>query len=34
MVESGASWQEIADEIGRPEGGVKHRWIMLQRQEG
>lgn len=34
LVENGASWEEIADEFGRPEGGIKHRWLALQRMRG
>ncbi len=32
LVENGASWDEIADEFGRPEGGIKHRWRAIQRR--
>jgi IS30 family transposase len=31
LKEAGASWEEIADELGRPIGGIKHRWIALSR---
>ncbi len=33
LKEGGATWQEIADEIGRPQGGIKNRWIILQRRQ-
>jgi hypothetical protein len=33
LKENGASWDEIVDEIGRRLGGIKHRWIGLQRKD-
>jgi hypothetical protein len=32
LKESGATWEEIADDMGRPVGGLKHRWISLKHQ--
>jgi hypothetical protein len=31
LKEGGASWEEIADELGRPIGGTRHRWMVLGR---